>query len=487
MANISAKLSLNVPAITALCKGEPGSSVLNGNTAPTALIGNDGDFYLDTVTYQMYGPKAGVWGTPVQLSNNFLGPKWNSSYDSLSALSGRWDGTYTTVYSNSARWSGVFSTTRAYSGDWNDAYNTAYNVYTLVNTESAGWGITSSVFTTVNANSANWDAAYTAIVDNGDKWNSTYSSVYANSAAWSATADFDVRALTGNWENTYSIVYANSALWDAAAGSAGADLAVRSLTGNWEDTYNNVNANSSRWEGTYTSFNTQSANNINVFSAVYPNSASWIDTNTTVWTYSASWGNVINTDRYDDTYLTVYTLSGNWESTATSVAGGEQYWWNTYTTMATYSGAWESTKDAVNAGAGLWYDTTDTVRSNSANWGLADLTVACSDESTSLTVTTSATTFRMPYAMYLNNIRASVNTAPVGSTIIIDAKQNGTSLLSTLLTIDANEETSTTAAVPVVISNPNLTDDSKITIGINQVGSTTPGTGLKLTFKGYRV
>jgi hypothetical protein len=124
---------------------------------------------------------------------------------------------------------------------------------------------------------------------------------------------------------------------------------------------------------------------------------------------------------------------------------------------------------------------------NSNLWRLEDFMVACSDEITDLITNTSAVTFRVPFGMYLNSVRASVNTAPVGSTIIVDVKQNGTSIFSTLLTIDENEETSTTAATPVVISNPNLTDDAKIVVSINQVGSTTPGNGLKVTFKGYRV
>jgi hypothetical protein len=124
---------------------------------------------------------------------------------------------------------------------------------------------------------------------------------------------------------------------------------------------------------------------------------------------------------------------------------------------------------------------------NSDLWRLEDFIVACSDESTNLTTTTSAVTFRVPFAMYLNSVRASVNVAPVGSTVIVDIRQTGTSIFSTKLSIDANEETSTTAATPAVISNPNLTDGAKIIVSIDQVGSTTPGRGLKLTFKGYRV
>lgn len=93
-------------------------------------------------------------------------------------------------------------------------------------------------------------------------------------------------------------------------------------------------------------------------------------------------------------------------------------------------------------------------------------------------------TFRMPYAMTLTEVRASLVTAPTGSSVIIDINQNGSSILSTELSIDANEKTSTTATVPAVISNSSLLDDAEIRIDIDQVGSSVAGTGLKLLLKG---
>lgn len=112
--------------------------------------------------------------------------------------------------------------------------------------------------------------------------------------------------------------------------------------------------------------------------------------------------------------------------------------------------------------------------------------VAVSDESTDLTTGTGKVTFRMPYAMTLTDIRASVNTAPTGSTIIVDVNEGGSTILSTKLTIDASEKTSTTAATAAVISDSALADDAEITIDIDQVGSTVAGTGLKVTFIGTR-
>lgn len=115
---------------------------------------------------------------------------------------------------------------------------------------------------------------------------------------------------------------------------------------------------------------------------------------------------------------------------------------------------------------------------------LKAIQVACSDETTALTTGLAKVTFRMPYTMTLLSVRASVTTAPVGSTIIVNIKKNGITILSTNLSIDANEKTSVTAAVPAVISTPALADDDEMTIDIVQVGSTTPGTGLKIALIG---
>jgi hypothetical protein len=109
--------------------------------------------------------------------------------------------------------------------------------------------------------------------------------------------------------------------------------------------------------------------------------------------------------------------------------------------------------------------------------------VAASDESTALTTGTGKLTFRMPYAMTLTAVRASVNTAQgSGSILTVDINEGGTTVLSTKLTIDNSEETSTTAATAAVISDSSIADDAEITIDIDQVG--TAPTGLKITLIG---
>jgi hypothetical protein len=115
-----------------------------------------------------------------------------------------------------------------------------------------------------------------------------------------------------------------------------------------------------------------------------------------------------------------------------------------------------------------------------------ELVVAASDETTALTAGTAKITFRMPRAVTLTAVRASLTTAQAsGSIFTVDINESGTSILSTKLTIDNTEKTSTTAATPPVISDANLADDAEMTIDIDQIGDGT-AKGLKVTLIGTR-
>jgi len=114
------------------------------------------------------------------------------------------------------------------------------------------------------------------------------------------------------------------------------------------------------------------------------------------------------------------------------------------------------------------------------------LVCAASDETTALTTGTSKITFRMPYAMTLSAVRCSLTTAQTsGSVLTVDINGGGTTILSTKLTIDNTEKTSTTAATAAVISDTSLADDTEITIDIDQIGDGT-AKGLKITLIGTR-
>lgn len=105
---------------------------------------------------------------------------------------------------------------------------------------------------------------------------------------------------------------------------------------------------------------------------------------------------------------------------------------------------------------------------------LCEVGVAIGDETTVITAGAAKLTFRMPFAMKLTSVRLSVNTASSAGLVTVDLKEAGATVFSTLLSIDAGEKTSVTAAAPAVISDPNLADDAEMTVDI-----TVAGTGAK--------
>lgn len=117
-----------------------------------------------------------------------------------------------------------------------------------------------------------------------------------------------------------------------------------------------------------------------------------------------------------------------------------------------------------------------------------EIQLAASDETTALTVGDGKVVFRAPCAFLLTAVRASVTTAPTGSTLQVQIRNAGNDVLSTKLSIDASEKTSTTAATPAVINTTydDFADDAEIHIDLDQVGSTIAGAGLKITLIGTR-
>lgn len=115
----------------------------------------------------------------------------------------------------------------------------------------------------------------------------------------------------------------------------------------------------------------------------------------------------------------------------------------------------------------------------------AEIVIAASDETTVIAAGTGKVTFRMPYAMTVTAVRASLKTAASTGTFTVDINEGGTSILSTKLTLDATEKTSTTAATPAVISDANLADDAEITVDVDDAGAG-DGVGLKIVLSGTR-
>lgn len=140
-------------------------------------------------------------------------------------------------------------------------------------------------------------------------------------------------------------------------------------------------------------------------------------------------------------------------------------------------------------GSGNWR-CTDYTRANgqplAAGSPTQAIQIACSDETTALTAGTNKVVFRMPFAFTLTGVRASLSTAQTsGSIFTVDVNEAGSTILSTKLTIDNTEKTSTTAATAAVISDSSLADDAEITIDIDQIGDGT-AKGLKVTLIGFK-
>jgi hypothetical protein len=108
--------------------------------------------------------------------------------------------------------------------------------------------------------------------------------------------------------------------------------------------------------------------------------------------------------------------------------------------------------------------------------------LACSDLTTDLTAGTNKGYFRAPKGFTLTAVRASLLTVSSSGTPTVDINVNGSTILSTKLTIDANEKTSTTAATPAVISSATIADDAEITIDLDVAG--TGARGLVVTLIG---
>lgn len=107
--------------------------------------------------------------------------------------------------------------------------------------------------------------------------------------------------------------------------------------------------------------------------------------------------------------------------------------------------------------------------------------VACSDETTALTSGTGKATFRVVGARSLIGVRGSLSTEQTsGALVTVDVNKNGTTVLSTKLTFDNAEKTTTTAATAAVISVPSFADDDEVSIDIDGVGDGT-AKGLKVS------
>jgi len=113
-----------------------------------------------------------------------------------------------------------------------------------------------------------------------------------------------------------------------------------------------------------------------------------------------------------------------------------------------------------------------------------NIAVAASDETTALTTGTAKITFYAIRAFTLSQIFSGLSTQSTSGLVTADVKKNGVSIFSTTLSIDANEDTSLTAATPAAVTTSSFAQGDKITVDIAAAG--TGAKGLKLYLIGIQ-
>ena len=305
--SIAATLSLNVPAITALCQGPRGSTTYAASGTPTNIHniysgnpGTTGDYYIDTATGLYYGPKTTVWpSTPA-----FSLTQPVSSYPLILVPGST---TALTIPSSGVNSISLQSSIASVLGGTNNALTgtnsfiigsnitAAITGFTLVNNLSA----TGMVFDSAGS-SDEWNSAYTYTSTNSAAINSTYSILTANSAGWSNVYSI-LSATSGSWTSTYSTVSANSGNWSTAYRVV-SSLAYQTYT------YNAATSSIIPFHGT--NFAPGSASNVDGG-----------DLNTAAGCFSSVLGGICNTASGAYSNITG-GFSGNALGTYSNVAGG---------------------------------------------------------------------------------------------------------------------------------------------------------------------
>lgn len=130
------------------------------------------------------------------------------------------------------------------------------------------------------------------------------------------------------------------------------------------------------------------------------------------------------------------------------------------------------------------YDTSSEVNSKILDIEEA-MIVAITDEVSEVTTGSSKVSFRFPFdAILYQNPRASLSTASNANTVV-DINKNGSSILSTKLSIDSSEKTSVSASSSAVLSTTSINSDDELTFDVDSTGNN--GIGLKVTIFYKRV
>ena len=119
------------------------------------------------------------------------------------------------------------------------------------------------------------------------------------------------------------------------------------------------------------------------------------------------------------------------------------------------------------------------------------LAMDMSDENSSLNVASESIPFRTfwtDFAFHITNVIITCTTAPTGggSPLTVDVRKNGTTIFTTRVSIDDDENTSETAVTPMVLDTPDLGFNDKITIFLTIRDAGNVATGLKCKLIGVK-
>lgn len=136
--------------------------------------------------------------------------------------------------------------------------------------------------------------------------------------------------------------------------------------------------------------------------------------------------------------------------------------------------------------AGVGADVDWEAGSGGAGGQLMALEVKFSNEVTAIAAATSLISFPIPFDLTGVEMFVALATPQAsGSIFTVDVNANGTSMLSTKLTIDNTENDSSTAAVAAVVSTTTLAKYDRVTVDVDQIGNGTAKGGT-LVLTGYR-
>jgi hypothetical protein len=114
------------------------------------------------------------------------------------------------------------------------------------------------------------------------------------------------------------------------------------------------------------------------------------------------------------------------------------------------------------------------------------ISIPCIADDTVLTAANGVKTFAMPIDMEVEEVRATVVTAPTVASVMVDINKASASILTDNLEIEVGDNISTMASNGTEIESPSLSQGDLITVDIASVGVEETATGLIVYLIGKR-